>query len=726
MPGRADRTGPNLRLALLLAARSLARHRVVALATVLGVAIGMTVVSAVLVVDHNTLSPLSETGEAPTAATAPADDGRFVLRLPPRRIAPPVDAISFSRRAEADRPGGIRGLMPSQRGRGDATGRAEARGGRGAEDYEAMRLAVRLASLLAFMVGAVIVFFTMRFSVAARARELCLLLCLGEGRSGVAASLAAEAGILGLAGTALGFIAALPVGRGLLALGISTTGQHPGAGAGIPWGDLAAMAGISIAIALAGIAGPVRTLYRMDVATVLQPRFLAQDVDLRSLQTRGFSWLVPPLLAAAWLLVRPFLLDWLSVLHFFLFEAAFVCIVAVAALWWVTPLLRGAIRLFEAALRPLMPLEVLLAGRRMRIGTRQIAFSVTGIVLVFGALTALHDVTRSLKQEIVDWAGAALAPYTFFERTSMPESEGSFRRLLVGQGIYFFRMSEKIGGAFPIRLIRASDVNPYLLRHGRRALEPGTVIFSPTLAARFGVRPGDVLTVESGGRSHAFEVVGVTDDIGFYAENGRYVDLKSYALFSDGNPLFADNLETTLGQYGAARPIRQHPGYWRGIAYDALYPFYLRTGYGIVRGYWQRREIDRDFLIFDFILAMTVALAGIGVANTMLIQVHAREREFSVLRTLGMSGDQVVRLLLAEGAIVGLVGALLAAAVGNALGAVSVSFLDHFTLFEYGLHVSWRATLAISAICLVTCLAAAVYPAFVATRTSSAESLHYE
>jgi putative ABC transport system permease protein len=204
------------------------------------------------------------------------------------------------------------------------------------------------------------------------------------------------------------------------------------------------------------------------------------------------------------------------------------------------------------------------------------------------------------------------------------------------------------------------------------------------------------------------------------------VDLKSYALFSDGNPLFADNLETTLGQYGAARPIRQHPGYWRGIAYDALYPFYLRTGYGIVRGYWQRREIDRDFLIFDFILAMTVALAGIGVANTMLIQVHAREREFSVLRTLGMGGGQVVRLLLAEGAIVGLVGALLAAAVGNALGAVSVSFLDHFTLFEYGLHVSWRATLAISAICLVTCLAAAVYPAFVATRTSSAESLHYE
>jgi ABC-type antimicrobial peptide transport system permease subunit len=204
------------------------------------------------------------------------------------------------------------------------------------------------------------------------------------------------------------------------------------------------------------------------------------------------------------------------------------------------------------------------------------------------------------------------------------------------------------------------------------------------------------------------------------------VDLKSYAVFSDGNPLFRDNLETTLGRYGAARPLDERRGFWRGIGYDALYPFYLRTGYGIVRGYYQRCEIDRDFLIFDFILAMTVILAGIGVANTMLIQVHAREREFSVLRTLGMGGGQVVRLLLAEGVIVGLVGALLAALVGNALGAVSVSFLDHFTLFEYGLHVSMRATAVISAICLFTCLIAALYPAFVATRTSSAESLHYE
>ena len=234
------------------------------------------------------------------------------------------------------------------------------------------------------------------------------------------------------------------------------------------------------------------------------------------------------------------------------------------------------------------------------------------------------------------------------------------------------------------------------------------------------------MMVESRGAVHRFRIIEVADDIGFYAENGRYVDLKSYVLVADGNRLFTDNLETTLGRYGMARVADGKSGDWRAVRFDALYPYYLRTGFGATKGYWQLREIDRDFLIFDFILFMTMALAGIGVANTMLIQVHARSREFSVLRTVGMDGWQVNKLLLVEGAIIGLVGAALAVAVGTGLGLASVSFLDHFTLFDYQFRFSGRAIAVISLLALGTCMAAAIYPALAAVRTSSAESLHYE
>lgn len=698
-------------------------HRIVAVATVLGVAIGMTVVYAILIVDNNTrdVPPDQPQAFVETEATLAARRAQRLVS-PTIRIAPPVENITISR---ADSRKRDNSLVPSQRGGADR-GKSKTLAARGSEDYAAMRLAVRLASLLSFLVGAVIVFYTMRFSVTALAREFCLLLCLGESRRGVAASLLTEAAILGAVGTAIGLIAAIPAGRALLRMGISTTGQMPVGTAFVPWGELAAMSLVSIAVAILGVASPVRASFKMEIARILQPRFLSEEARSAISRSSGFVWLLPAALGAAYVLVRPFLISWMSVVHFFLFEAAFVTVIAAATLWWVTPLLKGAIGLFEKLMLPLMPLEALLTGRRMRLASQQVTFAITAVVLVFGMLTALHDITRALKDEIILWSRTTLAPNTFFERTSRPFNAADFERLKRKHGVGFVRMSEKIPGAFPMRIVMREDVNIDRLNQGRPLLRPGTVILSRTLAARYDASAGDILVIRSAGHDYRFDIIEVADDTGFFAEDGKYVDLKSYAVFSDGNRLFADNLERTLGLYGTAGYRDGKFWLWRPLQHDALYPYYLRTHHGLVRGYYRTREIDRDFLIFDFILAMTILLAAIGVANTLLIQVHARGREFSVLRTVGMGRWQVTKMLLAEGAIIGLVGALLAAVVGNALGAVSVSFLDHFTLFDYSFRLSWTATGLFSLACIGTCLIAAIYPAFVAIRMSSAESLHYE
>ena len=84
------------------------------------------------------------------------------------------------------------------------------------------------------------------------------------------------------------------------------------------------------------------------------------------------------------------------------------------------------------------------------------------------------------------------------------------------------------------------------------------------------------------------------------------------------------------------------------------------------------------------------------------------------------------RLLLAEGMVIGLVGAALSALLGTALGMVSVSFLDQFTLFQYEYSWSTKITLLIAGFAVFTCCISAIYPAIVATKISTAESLHYE
>ena len=162
---------------------------------------------------------------------------------------------------------------------------------------------------------------------------------------------------------------------------------------------------------------------------------------------------------------------------------------------------------------------------------------------------------------------------------------------------------------------------------------------------------------------------------------------------------------------------------WQEYALQKHYRF-MKSGHSV--GSWQLNEINRDFLIFDFVLIMTIILAAVGVTNTLLIQVHSRQREFSVLRTIGMDRQQVMRMLVLEGVIIAMVSALLALVVGNILGAVSVSFLDRFSLFDYRFVFSPGDTAWITILALITCSIAALYPAVSAARISSAESLHYE
>ena len=720
----------NIALAFRLAVRSLKHRKMIAFATLLGVAIGVGVVNAVLIVDANTARNYQAEAEAAGRADAGTATETAGTNLPgDGATRQNVGGKSFSIRIE-NRPNGKieQSIVPSQRG---AAGRIKstdaARTRLGEEDYQAMRLAVRMASLLAFFIGAVIVFYTMRYSVSTRAREFTLMLCLGESRRNVGSSLIAEATLLGVMGTIVGLIAAFPAAAALLAAGISTNGRRPLPGFEIPSLELIGMGLISLVIVYLGVASPLREIQRLSITDVLNPRFLSNGERQAALAQKGFGWLIPPMLAAGWSGMRPFMEDWLSVVYFFLFEAAFVSILAVATLWWLSPLLRGTIRVFETMFRALLPLETFLTGRRMRLNSKRLVFSVTGVTLVFSLLTGLHDVTRALKDEITIWTYHAMRASSFLESPAGRDiDEQALQARLATNGIILMRMSAKTKGEFPIRLIRGSDVNPHLRASGHPTLEPGRVLLSRTLAARYDSRSGDRIVFSDGKKDHHFVVIGITDAVGFYFESAQYVDLKSYALFSDGNEIFADNLEKTLGRYAVARPFGQAQPFLYRYQEDALYPWYVTVKRGRSLGYWQSREIDRDFLIFDFILFGTVILAGIGVANTMLIQVRARDREFAVLKSIGISRGQVARMLLIEGTIIGCVSAVLAVVIGNGLGAISIRFLDHFTLFDYFLRISVPATLYISALCVLTCVIASVYPAFIANRASSAESLYYE
>lgn len=86
-------------------------------------------------------------------------------------------------------------------------------------------------------------------------------------------------------------------------------------------------------------------------------------------------------------------------------------------------------------------------------------------------------------------------------------------------------------------------------------------------------------------------------------------------------------------------------------------------------------EIGREFLELSkakskgtgVIIVVMLIIAGVGIANTVLMSVFSRIREIGVLRAFGLTARDIRRLFLLEGSLIGLVGSFAGLVFGIAL-----------------------------------------------------------
>ncbi len=72
-----------------------------------------------------------------------------------------------------------------------------------------------------------------------------------------------------------------------------------------------------------------------------------------------------------------------------------------------------------------------------------------------------------------------------------------------------------------------------------------------------------------------------------------------------------------------------------------------------------RQTLDTKAAVTTFIGFVVLLIASIGILNLMLMAVFERTREMGVLAALGMKGRQIMGLFLLEGALIGVVGAVI-------------------------------------------------------------------
>ena len=126
----------------------------------------------------------------------------------------------------------------------------------------------------------------------------------------------------------------------------------------------------------------------------------------------------------------------------------------------------------------------------------------------------------------------------------------------------------------------------------------------------------------------------------------------------------------------------------------------------------------------NLFLLLAVALAalvgGVGIANTMLMSTSERYVEFGVMRTVGWTRRNVLALVTAESALLGLLSGLLGAGLATA-GVLALNrFLEGFSLelSPWLMAVSLAGSLAIATI-------SGLYPAWKASRMTPMDAIRH-
>ncbi len=584
-----------------------------------------------------------------------------------------------------------------------------------AADERAFRNGVRYAGMLALVLGLYVIFHTLSVSLVERVREVGVLHALGATRAQIGKVFLLEAVVVAGLGGLAGLAGGLAMARVLLRLGISTVGRgFPIRVFEVPWGSVLALCAAGVGVALVGSVYPLAKARNTDAVHALRGaepgKARGVALSFRILAAVLLALVLPGLYFGAVPLIGEAQKELLGVLLL----GAGVLALFVAVPLVAPALLSGLCAVLTRPLERWWPLAGKLASRAMARGPARVAGGIAGIALVTAGYVGLRGMTSSLEAEIRVWGRQAFLDKLFVRNLPRSDFEGLAERLEGLPGVLGVEPNEA-RTYVPFLLLGVRE--EHLARYGPLSLDPALLgrmrserglIVSTRLSNHRGYAVGDAAHVRTPrGEVVDLPVLAISDAYGYFP----HPDERLYAVIADRwmRELFCIDSSSV-----SSFSVRLGPGADAGAVEAAVRqpfpsaPITFESGPYLYR--WHATDVRRDFVLFDILVLLTAALAGLGILNGQLLAALEHQRELGVLKALGVSRRQLALAVLIESAGIGLFGGVIGMALGSALSPVIVSALRVLSGLPLphqsaGLSLAWAL---LGALCVA--IASGLYP----------------
>jgi putative ABC transport system permease protein len=591
------------------------------------------------------------------------------------------------------------------------------------------QIGLNFMSGIALFVGAFLIYNAFAMTVIERTREFGMLRTIGMTRGQVMNQVLLEASLLGLLGSGLGVGMGILLARGLTRFMEVILGQPLGQVQVMPQ-DMLSSAALGLGVTFIAAALPAWQAGRISPIETLRVR--AQTGEGWFVR---YGWTLGALLLAAsvaLLILNPFPFDVQfrlgSMTVFGLFTGAALLIPVTVGFW-------------EGISRPLLKLVY---GPSGRLGSRNIHRSRTRTTLTVSALMVgvamvimVRGMTESFATDLRTWMQAYLGGDIYIT-SSVRLSDDVARRI---------RSVDGVRAVAPIRYFNvkwrdpsqqvqninfmAVDVPEYTrvtnfvfsgqhmdTEQALEQLETGQAVFiSSVLAEKYGLVIGDVVSLRTTRGFKDFQVAGIVVD--FYNQGlvvqGSWDTMRRHFHINDAST-FLVKAEDAAAVASLQARIDD--------LYGRRYHLTIESNESV-----RARALslmDQAFRMFDVLTLISIVVGSLGVVNTLTMSVIERTREIGMLRAIGTTRGQIVRMVLAEAGLMGVIGGI----VGLILGIVlaRVLFIGMTTMSGYQLtfvlppeaiYISMIAALIVSQL-------AAIPPSVRAARVHILEAIHFE